>query len=1130
MANTISVMTNAVRGVVSKKRIRYQENGYDLDLAYVSDRLIAMGYPAENIESIFRNKIEHVYHFLEEKHKDHYKIYNLCSERHYDGNRFHGRVALYPFDDHNPPPVTLIKEFCDDVDAWLKADKDNVAAVHCKAGKGRTGTMICCYLLHCHMKTTAESALTYYDEKRTKNKKGVTIPSQRRYVEYYAKLVNSGQPYEERTLQICEIRFFPQLSNQDNIHCSIYPHPRSDDAESTNITLNFRKTQIIEINDRCIPLTGDVKIEVYRKVMKRKERYFHFWFNTFFIGDKAAAYEDDGSEKKFVYELSKHELDDAHKDTEHKTVPQDFKVQLLFKTVQKDHHTTMPSITPAIASVRNDANSHVRSHYKVPFSQQNHHPHYNQTQLSNNIGMNHTNSNLVICKSALSPVNNINATTTTANKLTSNSTRLSSMGSSSSGSSIGDQQQSTGTFSMRNSSVNPLKKDLKLQNHTKDCNDVMELQPSYPDHGIELGVNEQPMLDLFMNGSGRDTSSAIAAGETHTPSVRFEVSRTNSSSRSSSINSSEVSPQSEVGGDEDEGWDSGELHYSTKLKEHVSDVKVKNENGRKNSMSMAMMDADDCNSTLNVNNKHSLVSSSSLHLPQDSSGTDNISLHYHDFFVRNDKSRNLKVNNLKEYSINNNISCNNNNSNNDTSSRHTDIDVDENTIASCLTEATSSGSYSNSSNLVSIGNEPLLKLCCDATLASSSCTGCSKSANTANKPSKSSNKSLGLHTTISNNNNSMKKVQQTRRWLSSMKSDPNLCDTLAKSVHFRDRSSLASNCVGWAISKPAIRQTIINGDSEDSYSCRSLNYSPSTHRTRTNSTSDHDDYYSSLCDTQLSYGGSSPMKSPQTNKEKSKLLGSSTIQENRRENIHGGNLPKSDVVVAKPIQSSAIGFKVSSNAAHQNVGEVAGPDFVDRAKSDQQQRENKSSDGKDFEWSIETDTGNFKVPATQLSRTTVSNEDSKMDPKIESNGVAAPPRNAIALLPEERKSLVLISSSPPACKSNSCGPFTFQKFRQELISILGKNKSSSSSNKTDRAPTNSVLINRSGKSKKSLPPQSPSSNAQMPLTVDKTSTNICANSLNATIRDRTTTNDNKNPCDDDMVDDSESKDKFVEPK
>lgn len=46
--------------------------------------------------------------------------------------------------------------------------------------------------------------------------------------------------------------------------------------------------------------------------------------DMFFPG--CLAYEDDGSEKKFVYELSKHELDDAHKDTEHKTVPQDFKV------------------------------------------------------------------------------------------------------------------------------------------------------------------------------------------------------------------------------------------------------------------------------------------------------------------------------------------------------------------------------------------------------------------------------------------------------------------------------------------------------------------------------------------------------------------------------------------------------------------------------------------------------------------------------------------------------------------------------------------------------------------------------------------------------------------------------------
>ncbi|KAL2523154.1 Calcium/lipid-binding (CaLB) phosphatase [Forsythia ovata] len=162
--------------------------GYDLDMTYITDRILAMSFPAERMRAMYRNPLWQVKAVLEMRHPGHYKVYNLCIEESYDAMHFHGRLERYPFDDNHVPPLSMIKEFCEDVYSWLSSDSKNIAVVHCMAGKGRTGLMVSSYLTYLGM--SAEEAMQVYAEKRTTNNEGVSIASQRRYVGYWEKTLS----------------------------------------------------------------------------------------------------------------------------------------------------------------------------------------------------------------------------------------------------------------------------------------------------------------------------------------------------------------------------------------------------------------------------------------------------------------------------------------------------------------------------------------------------------------------------------------------------------------------------------------------------------------------------------------------------------------------------------------------------------------------------------------------------------------------------------------------------------------------------------------------------------------------------------------------------------------------------
>ena len=89
MEDQFSKLSNVLRVKVSKKKKRWRSSGFDLDLTYITDRVIAMGCPSESLEAIYRNPttqvkklaifwlISDTFRFLDTFHAGRYMVFNL---------------------------------------------------------------------------------------------------------------------------------------------------------------------------------------------------------------------------------------------------------------------------------------------------------------------------------------------------------------------------------------------------------------------------------------------------------------------------------------------------------------------------------------------------------------------------------------------------------------------------------------------------------------------------------------------------------------------------------------------------------------------------------------------------------------------------------------------------------------------------------------------------------------------------------------------------------------------------------------------------------------------------------------------------------------------------------------------
>ncbi|OIW28781.1 phosphatases II [Coniochaeta ligniaria NRRL 30616] len=217
-------MASLLRQIVAGPRAKHAETG--LDLCYVTSNIIATSGPSQTYpQRAYRNPLDRLVAFLDSRHGDGWAIWEFRAEgTGYPDEAVYNRIRHYPWPDHHPPPFALVPMIMASMRNWLRegggeaagrdmeshegreGKSDKVIVVHCKAGKGRSGSMACSFLVS-ECGWSVEDALARFTERRMRPGfgKGVSIPSQLRWIGYVDRWTKGGKKYVDREVEVVEI-------------------------------------------------------------------------------------------------------------------------------------------------------------------------------------------------------------------------------------------------------------------------------------------------------------------------------------------------------------------------------------------------------------------------------------------------------------------------------------------------------------------------------------------------------------------------------------------------------------------------------------------------------------------------------------------------------------------------------------------------------------------------------------------------------------------------------------------------------------------------------------------------------------------------------------------------------------
>ncbi|KAM4710783.1 tensin-1 isoform 2-T2 [Anableps anableps] len=321
--------------------VQAMEESYEVDLVYITERIISLSFPAGAEERSYTSNLKEVATMLRSKHGEHYLVLNL-SEQRTDLTKLNHKVLEFGWPDHHAPALDKICSMCKAMDTWLSGDQRNVVLLHNKGNRGRTGVVVAAYMHYSNISASADQALDRFAMRRFYEDKALPVgqPSQRRYVQYFNGLLSGHIKINNKPLFLHHVIMhgIPNFESKGGCRPFLKIYQAMQPVYTSGIynVQGDSNTSICITIEPGLLLKGDILLKCYHKRYRNPTRdvVFRVQFHTCAIHDLGVVF-------------GKSELDETFKD---ERFPEYGKVEFVFsygpeKIRGLDHLENGPSVS-----------------------------------------------------------------------------------------------------------------------------------------------------------------------------------------------------------------------------------------------------------------------------------------------------------------------------------------------------------------------------------------------------------------------------------------------------------------------------------------------------------------------------------------------------------------------------------------------------------------------------------------------------------------------------------------------------------------------------------------------------------------------------------------------------------------